>query len=404
MPTYGPSFSRVTPAENPTREYVRGGFRVTLSSPRLAHETASAAEYAWFAGMHRFPSGEILLRMNAHPDSGLGDGTTRHILSVDGGQTFDPDTIYDVTGSHTSNEPLYMEADGTLRGGDYARFSWTDEEAGLRSVQCAYWEFTNGGRDYDETPLGCTIAGFPRDIGTIEGAPWVFWFGEIVRVSDAQWLSVLPVKFATSGVNDGYYTSTIIQSADRGVTWTYVGSVNAGNGFGAEGMSEPSLQRLQDGRLMVASRVGVGRLASAFSSDLGLTWSTPARISPWFAGPRLKATSSGVYVITTGRAPAENVAIPPPSPAAAQVPSGIFLSLDPEATEWTAIDLIAHHNAMMAAPHVYNANGDGCTGYMSILELAPGHLLINYDDARGAYGDGSQKNRVFVVDAWIEVL
>lgn len=381
----------------PTIAYNVGNFRVTLGPPRIAYQ-GSPGEYCWFSGMNKFPSGEILLRMNAHPDTGVGDGTTRHILSLDGGFSFDVATIYDIAGGHTSNEPMYMETTGQLRGGDYGRFTRTS----LRSFTCAYQSITNGGRTYVVTPNGCTISGFTRDVGDLSvGVPGVAWFGDIVRISDAQWLSILPTWYATAGVNDGYYTGTIIESADRGVTWTAVGQTNAGFSYG-EGYSEPTMIRLLDGRLMVVSRVGIGRLARSLSVDLGRNW-TPSpsdRISPWAKAPAiLRTTGTADYVITAGGVSASDKALNPDHPAQL----GIYVSSDPTAIEWSEVDLIDHHNALMDSTLRFDSLNPA-TGYTTILELAPNRLLINYDQAGQAYGSSTRPNRVFVVDATIERL
>ncbi|MBK7713766.1 MAG: exo-alpha-sialidase [Bacteroidales bacterium] len=70
----------------------------------------------------------------------------------------------------------------------------------------------------------------------------------------------------------------IVSSDDKGATWHYVSTVaapRAGDPVG-EGLVEPAITMLQDGRLLCVMRSGHHfPLYASWSSDNGKTWSDP---------------------------------------------------------------------------------------------------------------------------------
>lgn len=377
--------------------YRVGNFLVTLGPPRIGVEAAPGG-YAWFPGLHLFPNGNVLMRLNVQADTNLLDGSGRHFISTDGGQTFPFATSYAVAGSHTTNEPLLMGSDGVLRGGDYWR--WTLDGT-KRIGQCAYTTIGNGGLSYSQTPLGCTLT-FPADINGNYGPdplggtrPGISWFGDIVRISDSQWLTVIPINYGLPLTTRVY--GECMESNDQGVTWHWVG--RACGEYADEGCSEPTTTRLFDGRLMTAFRCRNGRLGRTFSSDLGRTWTAPEDFNPHKKAPRiLKLSNNNDYVLVTGYASAAQLGPYPLAPAQL----GLYVTTDPTVLEWPVVDLIAHHNAMMPSAYAFDTINTS-KGYASPLELSPGNILIAYDQSGAADGTGSTRlNRTFLVNANIK--
>lgn len=402
------SWREVIPARNPppaptVATYERGRFRVTVSKPRIAYTSASPSAYAWFAGMNRLTSGAVLLRMNASADQVGIPATGKHILSYDGGQTFDPASAYTVQDSHTTAEPLVQGSDGAWRGGTFAPINYNRPGGDLRKVRCYYQTISADGLSWSTVANNVQINGFPADIGSYGTEVGFSWFGDIVQISSSQWLATaIPTYVAETKV-----FCECIESTDQGHTWNVVGRV-AGN-FGDEGFSEPAMIRLINGDLMVVSRTGLNRMGRAYSSDLGRTWSAPVFISPWCKAPRIVRLSNNPdYVITTGYLTPASLWPDGTDPVTGAVPNGyapaqmgIYLSSDPLATTWPVVDLIAHHNALIGDSSLTYDSINPSTGYTSILEMEPGKLLISYDQAGGAYGSSTRPNRVFVVDATI---
>ena len=94
----------------------------------------------------------------------------------------------------------------------------------------------------------------------------------------------------------------------------------------------------------------------------------------------------------------------------------VFEALDdPRARRWQPVDLLAHHNASLDAPHhihpgkgypgtgAYDPaqHGDQTTAYMDMLELAPNRLLIAYDRVPNGWNPvplgSDERNRIYLL-------
>lgn len=388
---------RPNPDTFPLTPYVLGTkYRVWLSRPVIAYESANASEYAWFAGLTKFPTGELLLRINAVADQVGIPGSGIHILSLDNGRSWPLYTKYTVNGSHTPAEPITLMSDGVYRGAVFAPVDYVFPGGDRRKVRGPYQEISNGGRTVTLTPNGVLVQGFPSDIGNYGAEVGFSWFGDIIQISSSQWISTAIPTYQ----GDTKVTCECVESTDSGHTWNVVGRV-AGPVLD-EGFSEPSLIRLLDGRLMCISRMGINDLARAYSNDLGRTWGSIDRISgAWAKAPRVNRLSgTNDYVLTTGFVFPASVGT---GVGYAKAQMGLYLSTDPTATDWRFIDLVAHHNATQDINLKFDQLNPS-TGYTSICEISPNKILVSYDQAGGAYGSSTRQNRVFVVEATIERL
>lgn len=397
---------RPVPDTFPGAQYiVNATYRVTLGRPRVAFAATDGLP-AHFSGMNRYPTGEILLRINCLFDQVGAVGAGKHLVSTDNGQSFPLSSLYFVDGSHTSAEPLTLMSDGVYRGGTFAPADYNRPGGDLRSVRCYYQEISNGGRTYSKTANACLIQGFPLDIGVYGSEVGFSWFGDIVQISNSQWISLAIPQYASAArVN-----CECIESTDQGHTWNVVGHL-AGDEVGGEGFDEPALLRMPSGRFIAVSRVGVTRIVRKYSDDLGRTWNDLQTLTPWCLAPRLtRVSGTGDYVITTGAVTQASInpygtrpngdssyLALPQSYAPARL--GLYISSDPMSLMWPVVDLIAHHNSYgnfvydYSFPSIYS-----CSGYTSIVEISPNRLLICYDQRPGP----DRVSRVFVVDAYIE--
>jgi hypothetical protein len=200
------------------------------------------------------------------------------------------------------------------------------------------------------------------------------------------------------------YAVVLMESIDRGQSWQYSSTVT-------EAGSEATLERLDDGRLMVVTRYDFGGhipdlpgppgavtpYRQHFSSDMGRSWAYGGEMQgadgsppPHSVMPTLKRTPGG-YVLTGGR-------------------TGLYLWTCPDTAcidhgGWTATNIAAHHNAVVGAtdplghylPNCVNttdwdvrnstASGSGSantcasSGYIGLAHLGNGTLLLCYDHA-----------------------
>lgn len=99
----------------------------------------------------------------------------------------------------------------------------------------------------------------------------------------------------------------VYESADDGMTWTYLSTVDFPDGCTAENIHEPDVVELPDGTLLGALR-GQGKevaygfsVFTCFSYDGGRTWTHPEALDICGSPPHLLLHSSGAVVMTFGR-------------------------------------------------------------------------------------------------------
>jgi hypothetical protein len=103
-------------------------------------------------------------------------------------------------------------------------------------------------------------------------------------------------------------------SKDEGITWKYASRVDVTKDMKSpgEGPCEPAIATLADGRVLAVFRLSGGiPLWQAYSSDNGLTWTSPKAMSgkaasgsamvPFAVWPELLLLSNGALVLASGR-------------------------------------------------------------------------------------------------------
>lgn len=100
---------------------------------------------------------------------------------------------------------------------------------------------------------------------------------------------VVPLQLRVGNSNRSVLTAVI--SHDEGKTWQPSSSVLDNGGSGVhDGLLEPTLVPLRDGRLWMLIRTNLDKLYETFSGDSGLTWSSPMPTS-------FDASSSPAYLL-----------------------------------------------------------------------------------------------------------
>jgi hypothetical protein len=170
------------------------------------------------------------------------------------------------------------------------------------------------------------------------------------------------------------------ESTDRGHHWEEIGLVALGTQSTPEGFNEATLTLLGDGRLHSVLRGG-DALHQAWSSDGGVTWSTPlplrlidSDVQPRMVWPRVAQLEDGTLVLAYGR-------------------PGKHLVFDPTGTSeaWQGrLDIHALELSTQAAngvPENQRLRGDTeqCVrywdsgDYLSVVPVAPREVLVTYD-------------------------
>ena len=104
-----------------------------------------------------------------------------------------------------------------------------------------------------------------------------------------------------------YYTIYYFSSENDGLTWRWMSRIDQTTAMPAdvEGPCEPTLVRLNDGRLLTLfremRRPPARNLWKAYSSDGAKTWSGLSMISAWSVWPQLVLMNSGVLALSSGR-------------------------------------------------------------------------------------------------------
>ena len=203
---------------------------------------------------------------------------------------------------------------------------------------------------------------------------------------------------------DERYSSFAVVSDDGGFTWTYRGTIAAGDAVpGApEGPNESDAQRLDNGDLLCLYRVGgEWDFYKSYSQDKGLTWSPPVRMEGmWSVQPRLVRLENGALILTGGR-------------------PGLFLFLcaDGRGEEWERVNLGIHHNRLIEQEDQRfseafcgaekGENPAISTSYTSIMPWGSAGVIVTYDRLAngwsGAPGPNGDVDRVFSVALKVSV-
>lgn len=148
-----------------------------------------------------------------------------------------------------------------------------------------------------------------------------------VRLADGTWLS----PSSTEGNPTGWRVH-FERSTDQGATWSLIGPVDKGAGFGFD-MIQPSILFLPDGRLQALGRTTNGVTASTWSADQGLTW-TPLTA---LAVPNTNSGTDAVTLADGRQLLVFNDTAPPPERPRKGVRYPLNVALSPDGVNWRTV-------------------------------------------------------------------
>lgn len=297
-------------------------------------ETVPIRSGASYTNMFRFASGMLQV-----------DGRR----SIDGGKTWT-----DASGPWVGSCQL---TDGEVIGLDYRTHA--DKEQGWYVSDLT--RFDGAGKPLPTLKARLHVPDlvpFVDDDGTVRDGPWCDH--SVILLRDGSLLAAncgcfaadkAPVSSYPTGFKAYKYRGFVTRSTDRGLTWEYVSTVTADPNLGSEGCNEMDLIRAPNGDLLCVYRTGGSRdhpspMYQSRSTDEGKTWGKPERVADRGVWPNICLTQDQVLVCTYGR------------PG-----NWLTFSLDSGRT-WTG------HFCFYDGP---------TTSYNSVEEVAPGRILVMYD-------------------------
>lgn len=354
--------------EVPTAGWPAGVHVLTLECPRMAMR----APYGHSGNVYRdvtfaIPSPGDRLDVTVAPSVFVGDGThfsnlvclgdgrlfSDQFLSEDGGRTWKRH-------GHGFPRPNLLP-DGTLIGTTYRALP-VENRPGEYSG--SLFRSDDGGRTVTGpipmraiVPQARSALGHSHHVGPLFGR-------SIVQREDGSLISSMYGWFKGDTEPDRYRSggtmrrSYICESADGGLTWTYLSTVAYEPFLGNEGYSELVIRKIHNGDILAIVRTGGNSnpgwqdnpLMVSRSTDGGATWSPVQRTGVEGVWPDLCVMSDGTLVCSTGR------------PGAM-----IMFSLDNGKT-WTDQTPI---------------DGERYSGYTAVCEVEPGELVVAYGVRNG---------------------
>jgi len=370
-------------------EIALAGMRLLLSKPRVVAETSVG--HCWYPDILKFSTGEIMLNHSLNADANTNQHNSQAVLiSADQGEKFD--FAYDVNGFHNGGGEVRVSLpDGRIVG--VSTFLQPDPPGQARRFAAHRWTYSLGGRKYSVEPWAAKVEGLPREVMTYPepSRTWwarINWFSDIVILDSGRFVTTLSLRFD----GDERESTVTLVSDDEGYCWSYLSTV-AGTDAVAdakEGFDEPCLIQLENGDLMCVSRVGSGqdqKLARAYSSDEGQTWSDLDRLDAYSVAPQILRLQNGVLALATGR-------------------PGVFLwfSPDPRGADWDAVDVMAFHNAALDESAQMTAHQT--TAYTAMIECDDNRLFLVYD--RSAFGwkpvpgESGERSQIYLLEVCVE--
>ena len=303
---------------------------ITLGEPWIIHCLPSGVIHG-MAKLFRLRDGALLHYFSTVGDLGVAAGRACR-RSVDGGRTWteEPQRLQSPAG-------LMPLPDGSVI--EYEDFG--------REVEEGVWEIgmrrsPDGGSEWDPpSAMRLEAPGHHKIIFTTIPVAHLDGGGMVGFVLDRT--GVMPSREPNSVL--------CIASVDLGRTWKLRAVIRPGPHVQSHGFGEPTLARLPDGSLLGVFR---GEAYESHwqsrSTDGGLTWTEPHRITGWGCFPHLEVLSGGILACDAGR-PGFTM----------------MFSLDGEGREWT------HHTE--AATGIGSWNDWFC-------EVEPNELLLVYDNLK----------------------
>lgn len=374
---------------DPVKEVNLRGVRLKLAAPRVVAETSVG--HGWYPDILKFSTGEIMLNYSLNADANTNQHNSQAVLiSTDQGGTFD--FAYDVNGFHNGGGEVRVSLpDGRIVG--VSTFLRPDPPGQSRCFAAHHWTYRFGGRKYSVEPWAAKVEGLPRDVATYPepSRTWwarTNWFSDIVVLDSGQFVTTLSLRFE----GDERESTVALVSEDEGYCWSCL-STMAGSDSVAdakEGFDEPCLIQLEDGDLMCVSRVGSGqdqRLARAYSSDEGKTWSELDRLAAYSVAPQILRLQNGVLALSTGR-------------------PGVFLwfSSDSRGAVWEPVDVMAFHNSVLDESAQMAAHQT--TAYTAMIEAKDNRLFLVYD--RTPFGwkpvpkDSGERSQIYLLEVSVK--
>jgi lysophospholipase L1-like esterase len=261
-------------------------------------------------------------------------------ITRDGGQTWEPEReLVRTTDCRSAHPTVFTARGGTLHlfflG--FRKFEWKDGNPTAAARSDLFTSRSkDGGRTWT-TPQRI----FEGYTGSTNGA------GES---RDGQ----LVVPFSHYVTNPGHLNAQTAVSADGGATWRLSNNVDIAGAGDHDGALEPAVLPLKDGRIWMLIRTTRDAFWQSFSTDGGLTWTTPS-------ATQIPSAHAPGHVIRLADGRLE-LAWNPPSAGRHQL--HVALSSDEGAT-WS--------------PSVTLAKGSQVT-YPFLLEPKPGELWLGYMD------------------------
>lgn len=154
---------------------------------------------------------------------------------------------------------------------------------------------------------------------------------------------------------DTKYTSAVVCTDDGGKHWRFLSVIAHSEEAGSEGFCEPVIERLENGDLLCAMRVG-GPLHVCRSADGGESWSEPVAVADHGVCPDLLLIGNGTLVLSFGRPHVD-----------------LLFSPDGTGRQW-------------AAPLTLY-RGQGCS-YTSLLEGRNGDLMVLFSQSGFCSAEG----------------
>lgn len=381
------------------KTFEHGNASITLGTPMVVTEGVG---HHWFPRVYKSPGGHVVVSHSEVADSAAVSmqGSGVHI-SADRGVTWH--RRFDV--AETTGTPIQLDA--SRFGGPSGRcYVFPDDQATTIRSQFTYLE--DDGARYVHEPWGVTVTGLPRpaEVKIVHGQHSQHRQAKMLIHGD-----ILPVDGGLLGTaylvfeGDTQYSNLAIFSGDNGRNWEYRSLIAGPENVSdiKEGPCEATTIRLESGELMCVMRVGSGSgwyLCRAYSSDEGISWTTPDRLPASSVDPTLCRTANGCILLTTGRPGIQ-----------------LWTSIDPRGESWEMIDVIAHHNAEFDDPshHIIPANTvdretrhatDQTTAYTGMIEISPNEVLLAYD--RTPFGwnpvpaDSDERSRIYLLPIHVE--
>lgn len=177
------------------------------------------------------------------------------------------------------------------------------------------------------------------------------------------WLAAMQGDFH----GDRKHRTVLVVSNDQGATWRYLSTIAyVFDRFDGDGYCEPALIETPDGNLLCVMRWGGGApLGQCRSTDGGKTWSEVEKLAGHGVDPDLCLLANGVLACTYGR-------------------PGRFIMFSPDGCGY-------------AWGYPTTIGDWGGSAYMGIAEVAPGELLVAYDECESnAEGSGREAHKCHI--------